>query len=263
MKLFAIADLHLSEASGKPMDVFGARWANHADRLEQNWRRAVGDDDLVLVAGDISWGLSLDEAVPDLRRLDGWPGTKVLLRGNHDYWWTTRRKLRRRFDEEGLSTLRLLRNDALVVGPYLIGGTRGWLLPEDDGFTAADAKILERERQRLTLSLDAMTDAQRRAEGRLTPVLLTHYPPLTPTGGASVLSDLIGASGIGTCLFGHIHHHVPYYRSRPERDGVRYVLTAADQLDFTPLLIGEDGALAAEVRPDGATEQRTQRWPEA
>ncbi|MFA5586030.1 MAG: metallophosphoesterase [Saccharofermentanales bacterium] len=241
MKLFAIADLHLSGAVDKPMAVFGARWANHTERLVQAWQEAVGPEDTVLVGGDISWAKSLEEALPDLALIHSLPGRKVLLRGNHDYWWTTVRKLEAFCREQSLESLSFLRNDARAEAGFHICGTRGWLLPADDAFSAQDEKIYKRELARLELSIEALRMLEKE-EGQSRPtVALMHYPPLSEKGKESGFSQILCREQIQVCLFGHIHHPAPFYQSRPQMGGVRYIMVASDQIDFRPFLVGQDG----------------------
>lgn len=251
MKLFALADLHLAGSVDKPMDIFGPRWESHADRIAKNWAEEVGPDDTVLIGGDISWANSLEEALPDLALIDALPGLKVLLKGNHDYWWTTIRKLEDFCKREALTTLRFLRNDALVAAGFLICGTRGWLLPSDEEFAESDRKIYKREMIRLELSIQALKDLQKNGLQDAGKLALMHYPPITEQGEASGLSDLLREAEIDLCLFGHIHHDVPFYDSRPQVDGIRYIMVASDQIGFRPLLIGEDGQFAVTTKGEG------------
>lgn len=243
MRLFAIADLHLAEAANKPMDIFGPRWERHVDRLRAHWEDQVSPGDTVLVGGDISWANSLEEALPDLTLLDRLPGRKILLRGNHDYWWTSLQKNRDFCRDKGLDSLIFLRNDALEASGFHICGTRGWILPTDEDFGQADEKIFRREMIRLDLSL-AQLSALRKKEGRKKTITLLHYPPLDEEGRPSALCGLMEEGGVDLCLFGHIHHRAPYYESRPVQAGIRYIMVAADQLRFSPLLIGQEGQMA-------------------
>ncbi len=241
MKLFAIADLHLAGAVDKPMAIFGARWENHVERLKDNWESQVGEGDTVLVAGDISWANSLEEALPDLFWLDNLPGRKILLRGNHDYWWSTLRKIQEFCEEQGLKSLHFLRNDARREAGFLIAGTRGWLLPTDGDYSQQDEKVFRREGIRLGLSLKALHRLRQEGGGQEAAIALFHYPPIDEEGQPSALSQQLEEAGIQVCLFGHIHHRVPYYESQPLVGGIRYIMVASDQLRFCPLLIGEDG----------------------
>lgn len=240
MRLFAIADLHLSGSVDKPMDIFGARWFDHVARLEKNWLKTVKDEDCVLIGGDISWASSLLEAHADLLWIDKLPGQKILLRGNHDYWWSTMQKIEDFCQAHHLSTLSFLRNDACSVAGFYLAGTRGWLLESDDDFSEADAKILRREAIRLELSLQGVKRL-RKKEGDKPLIALTHFPPIDERGKGSVISEALEKAKTQLCLFGHIHHHAPYYDTAPVINGVRYIMVAADQLNFTPFFVGEDG----------------------
>lgn len=251
MKLFALADLHLAGAVDKPMDIFGPRWDHHAERIARNWADRVGPDDTVLVGGDISWANSLEEALPDLALIDALPGNKILLKGNHDYWWTTIRKLQAFCERESLTTLRFLRNDAFMAAGFFICGTRGWLLPADAEFSESDRKIYKRELTRLELSIQALNRLRKEVCREAGAVALMHYPPISEQGATSGLSQLLKEAGVDVCLFGHIHHDVPFYDSRPQVDGIRYIMVASDQIGFCPLLIGEDGLFAANKEGEG------------
>ena len=151
--LYAIADTHLSFSVEKPMDVFGARWTNHAERLRENWLKKVRPEDTVVIPGDVSWGISLNEAEADLRFLDDLPGKKLLGKGNHDYWWTTANKMTAFFTEKGFSTLSILYNNAYYADGFIVCGTRGWM--SEFGVKAEDERLIAREAQRLELSLQA------------------------------------------------------------------------------------------------------------
>lgn len=244
MKLFALSDLHLAHAVDKPMTVFGDKWENHTLLVQESWQELVSDADVVILGGDISWAKSLDEALPDLRFIDNLPGQKLLLRGNHDYWWTSMKKMHELCKQEDLNTLHFLRNNALRFGSFLIGGTRGWLLPDDDEFTTQDQKIFDRELIRMQLSLDDMKQINKKSEAELTAVFAMHYPPISANGEPSKMSEVLSKAEISLCVFGHIHHRLPFYLSSPQVGKVRYVLTSADQVNFIPVLVGEDGKLS-------------------
>lgn len=227
MTLFALADPHLGLAVKKPMDVFGPLWERHAERMAENWARAVGPEDWVLVPGDISWALKLEDALPDLRFLDALPGTKVLLRGNHDYWWTSRGKIEAVLPP----SLRLLQNDAVDLGAGTgLVGTRGWLPPEARG-TEEDTKIYRRELERLALSIRA-------AKGRFDRlVAMLHYPPLYADLGATGFVPLLREAGVVACVYGHLHGPDHRHATRGVVDGIRYYFAAADAIGFTPIRI--------------------------
>lgn len=228
MRLFALADLHLGVAVNKPMDVFGPLWERHAERIEAHWRRLVGPEDWVLVPGDISWAMKLEEALPDLRFIDSLPGRKLLLKGNHDYWWTSRSKV------EALlpPSLSLLQNDARDLGSGVgVVGTRGWTPPDAPRATAEDKKIYEREVGRLELSLKA-------ARGRFERlVAMIHYPPIYAGLGETAFVPLLREAGVKVCVYGHLHGPDHRYAVKGDRNGVRYYFVAADAVDFAPVEI--------------------------
>jgi predicted phosphohydrolase len=228
MTLFAIADPHLGRAVDKPMDVFGARWERHAERLAENWRATVGDDDWVLVPGDISWALRLEEAIEDLAFLGALPGKKLLLKGNHDYWWTSRAKVERILPPG----MHLLQNDAFDLGGGVgVVGTRGWTPPGFPGAGAQDARIYAREVERLKLSIKA-------AAGRFAcTVAMLHYPPLYRGQPETAFAPLLRAAGVAVCLYGHLHGAAHETAVQGVVDKMRYVLVAADFVDFTPLRV--------------------------
>ncbi len=247
--LFALSDPHLSLAGDKPMAVFGPRWDNHVALLKENWERLVTADDIVLVPGDISWATRLSEALVDLNWLDSLPGTKVLIRGNHDYWWESLGKMAKL----GLEHTRFIHNNSVTVGPVGIGGSRLWDFPgtwwqyaanrdNDDvaekkrnAIRAArndddDVKFRDRKINRLHLSLASIPkDAALR-------VAMTHYPPLGGDGVPTRLTDIIGAYGIDICVFGHAHSLLDqeYPGADIQIDGTRYVMAASDYLRHEP-----------------------------
>ncbi len=229
MAFFAIADLHLSFARPKPMDIFGAQWVDHVEKIAARWREGVGENDTVLVAGDISWAMTFAEAEPDLRWIHELPGQKILIRGNHDYWWDRVAWMRARVP----SSIRLLHNDSIVVGGVRIAGARGWDLPgkgwKDD--PAADEKLYLRERGRLRMSLDS-------ARGELPILVMMHYPPFYTLDGNAGFHDLLRDAGAHTVVFGHLHGPDGANAWQGTRDGVRYVFCACDGIDFSPVLLG-------------------------
>jgi len=236
MRIFALADLHLGESVQKPMDIFGPVWERHAERMDRNWRATVGPDDWVLVPGDISWAMKLEDALPDLRFIDALPGRKLLLKGNHDYWWTSRGKVEAVLPP----SLRLLQNDAFDLGEGIgVVGTRGWSPPEAPRSTAEDRKIYDREILRLELSLKAAAGRFDRMIGML------HYPPIYAGLGETGFVPLLREAGVKVCLYGHLHGADHRYAVRGERAGIRYYFVAADAVDFTPVEVEFGGAPGA------------------
>ena len=227
MGIFAISDLHLSFAVNKPMDRFGQEWEGHAERVARSWRESVGSDDTVLVCGDTSWAMRLDEARPDLDFVGALPGRKILLRGNHDYWWSAIGKVRKALPERVVA----LQNDAIDLGDVVVCGSRCWSAPGALDFGEADQKIYERELGRLRLSLEA---GSKLAAGR--PLIAAiHYPPFAadkrPTGFAELLDEF----GVRLCVYGHLHGRRAHRTAVTGAiRGVHYRLIACDYLDFRP-----------------------------
>ena len=227
MKVFSIADLHLSDGD-KPMDVFGANWERHFERISQDWRERIDKEDLVLLPGDLSWAMRLEDALPHLEAVAALPGTKVILRGNHDYWWSAIGKVRAALPQG----MYAVQNDAMRFGDVLVCGTRGWLLPGQDT-TAQDRKIYERELIRFEMSLK-----QARALSRELPLIaMLHFPPFTENMQESGFSALAEEYGVHTLLYGHLHGAAAKTGFRGERGGVQYALVSCDALDFSPLEI--------------------------
>lgn len=240
MALYVIADLHLSCAAetDKSMEVFGDRWANYTERLYRNWTHLVAPEDTVIVPGDISWALTLPEAREDLAFIDRLPGKKILMKGNHDFWWSSMKKLESFCEENGFSTLSFLYHDACRVEGKIVAGTRGWLWAENaEKADPEGQKILAREALRLEMSLVA---ARRLREE--TPdcevIAFFHYPPVWNGASCPALTEPLRREGIRRCYFGHIHGVAG--ARRITEDGITYCLTSADALDFTPCFIPPD-----------------------
>lgn len=226
MRIFAIGDLHLSLSTDKPMDVFGAAWRDHVGRLEAAWRETVQAEDWVLIPGDISWAMQLEAALPDLLFLAGLPGKKLLMRGNHDYWWSSRTKVNAVLPE-GLYTLQ---NDSLRIENVAVCGTRGWSCPGAPGFTAADEAIYARELIRLELSLQA-------ADEDADKLVMMHFPPFNERSQASGFTELIERYGVKTVVYAHLHGAAHRSAFEGERNGVNYIFVAGDYLGFRPKLL--------------------------
>lgn len=235
MRIWAIADLHLSFAAAKPMDVFGDNWRDHPARIADLWHKLIAPDDLVLVAGDISWALRLPDALPDLAWIDALPGHKILTKGNHDYWWDYARK---RSDQLPAS-LTLIEAEAIAMKGWVFCGTRGWVTPGQPWFAPeTDERIYRREVGRLERALAA---AQRLAtQGERIGVLL-HYPPFLADGTPTRFAEQLAAAQAAFCVYGHLHRRQDWQQAvQGERDGVHYYLTSCDFLNFTPRLICEE-----------------------
>ena len=224
MSLFAIADLHLSLGVDKPMDVFPG-WAGYVEKLEKNWRENVRPEDMVVVAGDISWGLDISEAKEDFAFLDQLPGTKILLKGNHDLWFSTKTKVEKFFAENGFSTLKILFNNAYEYGDRAICGTRGWM---NDPI---EKKVLLRECGRLRMSLE---------EGKKfgkEPLVFLHYPPVFGGGECYEILDVLLEYGIKQVYYGHIHGYSSGYAINGIRNGIDFRLISCDFVQFNPVKI--------------------------
>ena len=226
MAIWAIADLHLSHDRSKPMDIFGPSWENHTRKIAANWRRVVGDEDLVIVAGDISWAMQLSGAVADLNWIAALPGRKLLLRGNHDY-------LVLHQQGAGGAAARFCRpaKRSFHFQGWAICGTRGWLCPGEEGFDSEhDEKIYRREVGRLQLSLESALGA-----GQSRIIAALHYPPFNRQGGPSGFTELLERCGVRYCVYGHIHDEGRDRLFQGERGGVTYRFIASDGVDFTPV----------------------------
>lgn len=237
MKIYAIGDVHLSLDSRieKPMDVFGPKWANHAERLRENWIEDVRPEDVVIVCGDISWGLRLEEAMADLMFLNDLPGHKILTKGNHDLWWNSVSKLNA--ISEGMT---FLQNTAYTVEAgagrkIAIAGTRGWICPGTDGFDEHDRKIYERELIRLRFSLQ---DAKSKGADEI--IAAIHYPPSNDKFQESGFTDLMEEFGVKTCVYGHLHGREAFKNGyKGVWNGVEYKLVSLDYVEAKPVLIYE------------------------
>lgn len=224
MSLFAIADLHLSLGADKPMDIFPG-WAGYVEKLEKNWRENVRPEDTVVIAGDISWGLEIGETKEDFAFLDSLPGTKLLLKGNHDLWFSTKTKVERFFEENGFSTLKILFNNAYEYGDYAICGTRGWMNDQ------TDKKVLLRECGRLRLSLEAGKKLGKK------PLVFLHYPPVYGGGECYEILDVLLEYGIERVYYGHIHGYSAGYAINGIRNGIDFQLISCDYIQFNPIKI--------------------------
>lgn len=226
MSLFAIADTHLSLGGNKAMDIFPG-WDGYVQRLEAQWRALIAPEDTVVIAGDVSWGMSLEQALPDFAFLHALPGRKLLIKGNHDYWWTTRRKMDAFFVEHGLASLQILHNDACAVdGRFAVCGTRGWFTDAEP-----DEKVLLREAGRLRASIAAA-----KATG-LEPVAFLHYPPVFGGVRCEEILSVLREEGIARCYYGHVHASGIRQAYGGVTDGITLRLVSCDAVRFTPVLV--------------------------
>ena len=230
MNIFAIGDLHLAGGTGKTMDRFGEHWHNHDQKIFEAWERTVSNDDLVLVVGDTSWAMRLHDALPDLERIGQMPGLKLLLKGNHDYWWETRSKMSRVVH----SSIKIVQSNSIIVNRIAIAGTRGWLCPNDAHFEEEDAKIYEREIGRLRTALETL----RGREGEFDALIVAlHYPPMNSAHQASGFTELIDEYGANACVYGHLHGDDIKTGPTGLRGKTAYYLVSADAAQFAPAAI--------------------------
>ena len=223
MKVFAISDLHLSINNSKPMDIFGPVWDNYLDSIIEDWNKKVTDDDIVLLAGDLSWAMKLEDAIVDLEFLTKLKGKKILLRGNHDYWWSTISKVRNVLPKNVYA----IQNDCLEIGDYIFCGSRGWIVDESKRTDANDKKIFDRELIRLEMSLNQAKEKQTNNQKI---ICLMHYPPFDKNNQSTLFTDMIERFNIDTVVYGHLHGKVPNVKEVLELNGVKYYLTSCDMV---------------------------------
>lgn len=228
MAIFAIGDLHLSGAEPKPMDIFGDNWEGHWEKTKKNWENLVRQEDLVLIPGDISWAMNIEQAICDLDEIAALPGTKLMLKGNHDYWWSSPSKVRSVLKPG----MHILQNDHFVYNGKAICGTRGWLLPGVQGFGEHDKKILRREIQRLELSIKSAVN-----NGLDIFVAMLHFPPFNEKAEPNELVNLFKQYNIKKVVYGHLHSYSTKNAVEGVIDGTEYILTSCDHLKFAPLKI--------------------------
>lgn len=238
MALFTIADLHLSFSVQKPMDVFGNRWKDYEKRLEKAWCERIAPEDTVVLPGDFSWGMTLEEARADFCFLASLPGKKILLKGNHDYWWTSLAKMNAFLETGPFSDLSFLQNDAVLAEDKIICGSRGWMCEEK--MSAQDEKVLHREAQRFELSLKAAQSLRKRSEEEtgFTPEILvfSHYPVAAIGPRENPILPLLESYGVKRVYYGHLHN----WENKPlctVSHGIRFTLVSSDYLHFIPLQI--------------------------
>lgn len=225
MKIFAISDPHLSLATPKEMDIFGDNWVDHWTKIKTDWESKVEEDDVVLIAGDISWAMKLEDARCDLEAIGALKGKKLLIKGNHDYWHGSLIKTRSVLPDG----MYFLQNDAMKIGDTIFAGTRGWKQPGDQDFIPEDEKIYKRETDRLRLSL---SNAAKLGDNI---VAMMHYPPFSQRKKATQMTDIFAEYGVKTVVYGHIHGDALKKNIYTDIniDGVEYILTSCDALNFT------------------------------
>lgn len=225
MSLYAIGDLHLSLGVNKSMDVFGGRWENYVEKILDGFS-TLGDDDLTVLCGDITWGMTMDEALPDFKFIDALPGKKLIIKGNHDYWWTTATKARGFFEQHGIESIGVLHNSSAEYNGVSICGTRGWFYEESKG-VEHDKKIMNREVMRLEASLKmAQTDVI---------FAFLHYPPKYLGYECPGLLELLNKYNVKRCCYGHIHGAGCKFAFNGTLAGTEFTLVSADSVNFKPV----------------------------
>ena len=228
MSVFVIADLHLSLGTDKPMDIFRG-WDGYEKRLEENWRKLITDNDTVVIPGDISWAMKLSDTFEDFRFINGLPGKKLFLKGNHDYWWDTRRKMEMYLKENGFDTIEIVFNSAYAADGYAVCGTRGWFY---DAETDSDKKVLNREVGRLRTSLDEALKTG------LEPVVFLHYPPVFGNQRCDDILNVLKEYEIKKCYYGHLHGiNAARKAVTGDFEGIKFRLISSDYLKFMPELV--------------------------
>ncbi len=227
MSLYAIGDTHLSFGTDKPMDIFRG-WDNYVSRLENNWKNLINDSDTVVIMGDISWAMKLEDAEKDFSFINSLPGKKIIMKGNHDYWWNTMSKMEKFVDEKKFSTINFLFNNSYRVGDYSICGTRGWFF--DDACEHSD-KVILREAARLRSSIKAGRELG--AE----PLVFLHYPPVSTQQICEPIYNVLKEENIKNCYYAHLHGAAVNFAFNNEKDGIKFELLSADYLKFCPKLI--------------------------
>ena len=234
MKIWALSDLHLSFDSDKPMDIFGDGWANYAQKIEENWRKKVGEDDIVLVAGDISWALKLENAKADLDFLGSLPGTKIIIKGNHELWWGSLTKVKEILPKSVIA----LQNNSVKIKNFIFCGTRGWAVKEiNKPYTQQDQKIFDREVIRLNLTLEDME--KKREEGDVV-FCLFHFPPYNAKLEDTQFTQLFEKYNVNYVVYGHLHGKNTNAPLAVLKHNIKYYLTSTDQINHDPVLLFDD-----------------------
>ena len=229
MSIYVIADLHLSFSNSKPMDIFGENWRNHEEKIKENWEKNVNEDDLVVLPGDFSWAMYLEETKKDFEYLNSLPGKKLLLKGNHDYWWTSVTKLRKFLKDNNFNNIDFLYNNSYEFENYIITGTRGWNLLDEEN----NSKIINREIIRLELSIE---DGMKKSNGEKEMLVFMHYPPIINTNKINKeehkFIELMKKYNVKKCFYGHLHSDSIKKAIEGNVQGIELKLVSADGLDF-------------------------------
>ena len=224
MALYAIGDTHLSLSSDKPMDVFGGNWINYLEKIFEDWNNKVSDEDVVLIGGDISWAMNVEDAKADIEMLKSLKGTKIFIKGNHDYWWSGIGKVRDILPENFFA----LQNDSILIDNVVICGSRLWSVPGSPDFTEQDEKIYLREAERLKLSLSSAKKLQREGDKL---IALVHFPPFNVRRENSLFTEIFEQNGVDAVIYGHLHGKNVRADKLVVKNGVKYYLTSCDQVE--------------------------------
>lgn len=230
MALYAISDFHLALSGDKPMDIFGDNWYKHDEKIKSNWLSKINEEDSVLIAGDISWSLHIEEGLKDIEWIHKLPGTKILVKGNHDYFWTSITKLNNLF-----SNMKFIQNNYFAYKDYAICGTRGWINREISDFTSHDEKIYNRELIRLKLSLDAaVKDGYRKI------IVMVHFPPFTEKLEDNDMTKIFDEYNVEKVIYGHLHgNSAKRMEEVVKKKNIEYIITSCDYINFIPIKILE------------------------
>ncbi len=235
MSVYAMSDLHLALSADKPMDVFGSGWSDYMQKIECNWNSTVCKEDTVIVGGDVSWAMYLDECHNDFAYLERLNGTKIILKGNHDYWWESVTKLNRFVENGGYGSIKFLYNNSYIIEDYAICGSRLWLVPGDDRFRADDQKAFDRELIRFELSANSMLSNIEKFGKECTRVAVFHYPPFSRGGEFDpVVIEMLKKFGIQKCIYGHLHGKSCEMAHCGVYEGIDFRLVSSDYMKFQP-----------------------------
>lgn len=228
MSLYAIGDLHLSLGTDKPMDIFGGKWENYVEKLRTGFS-TLSESDTCVICGDLTWGMTLESSQEDFKFIDALPGRKIILKGNHDYWWTTATKARAFFDKNDIDSIDVLNNNCYIVDDIAVCGTRGWFYEEETG-SEHDKKIMNREILRLEASLKAAGNAEEK-------ICFLHYPPVYKNYICREIIDVMNKYSVKSCWYGHIHSHGHRAAVTGLFEGIEYHMVSADYINFSPIKV--------------------------
>jgi len=230
MALYAISDLHLALSGDKPMDIFGDNWYRHDEKIKNNWINIISEKDTVLIAGDISWSMHMEEGIKDLEWIHSLPGTKIFIKGNHDYFWTSITKLNELYED-----MNFIQNNFYTYRDYAICGTRGWNNPKSENFTEHDEKIYRRELIRLRLSLET---AVKNGFNKI--IVMVHFPPFSEKEEENDMTNLLEEYPVGKVIYGHLHgSSLQRIKDKINKNNLEYIITSCDYINFTPIKILE------------------------